>query len=201
MEFSEEEIISLALENNEEAKNIIYEKNKFIVDNLLHKYYQIATKLGIDMKELEQEAFYAFSDALNSYREDKNTKLSTFIFLCVERRLQKIIKRYSGEKAKILNNTYSLDYDYNEDGTTLKDLISDNEQNDPLKTIANEEDYKELLKNIKSCLSESEYEVFNYVISDFDYQTIALLINKNPKQVDNTIQRIKHKIRDIMKSE
>lgn len=201
MEFSEEEIISLALENNEEAKNIIYEKNKFIVDNLLHKYYQIATKLGIDMKELEQEAFYAFSDALNSYREDKNTKLSTFIFLCVERRLQKIIKRYSGEKAKILNNTYSLDYDYNEDGTTLKDLISDNEQNDPLKTIANEEDYKELLKKIKRCLSESEYEVFNYVISDFDYQTIALLINKNPKQVDNTIQRIKHKIRDIIMSE
>jgi len=201
MEFSDEEIISLALENNEEAKNIIYEKNKFIVDNLLHKYYQVATKLGIDMKELEQEAYLSFSDALNSYREDKNTKLSTFIFLCVERRLQKIIRRSNGEKAKLLNNTYSLDYDYNEDGTTLKDLISDSEQSDPLNNLASEEGYKELLRKIKSCLSESEYEVFNYVIRDFDYQTIAILINKNPKQVDNTIQRIKHKIRDIMKSE
>ena len=31
-------------------------------------------------------------------------------------------------------------------------------------------------------------------------QTIALLLNKQPKQVDNAIQRIKHKIRDIIKS-
>lgn len=201
MEFSEEEIISLAFENNEEAKNIIYEQNKFIVDILLHKYHNAAVRFGVDIKELEQEAYYAFSDALNSYRQDKNAKLATFISLCVDRRLQKIIKRYSGEKAKLLNNTYSLDYDYNEDGTTLKDLISDNEQNDPLTNLASEEDYKELLKKIKSCLSESEYEVFNYVINDFDYQTIALLTSKNPKQVDNTIQRIKHKIRDIIMSD
>ena len=58
-----------------------------------------------------------------------------------------------------------------------------------------------MLKKIKEQLSDSEYEVFNYVINDFDYQTIALIINKSPKQIDNTIQRIKHKIRDIIMSD
>ena len=167
----------------------------------MRKYHNLAIKFGVDISEFEQEAYYAFSDALNSYRFDKNAKLQTFISLCIDRRLRKIIKRYSGEKAKLLNNTFSLDYDYNEDGTTLKDLISDNEQNDPLNNLTNEENYNELLKKIKEQLSDSEYEVFNYVINDFDYQTIALIINKSPKQIDNTIQRIKHKIRDIIMSD
>lgn len=201
MEYNDEELITLALKNNEEARNILYEKNKYIVEIIMRKYHNLAIKLGVDIREFEQEAYYAFSDALNSYRFDKNAKLQTFISLCIDRRLRKIIKRYSGEKAKLLNNTFSLDYDYNEDGTTLKDLISDNEQNDPLNNLTNEENYNELLKRIKEQLSDSEFEVFNYVINDFDYQTIALIINKSPKQIDNTIQRIKHKIRDIIMSD
>ncbi len=201
MEYNDEELIALALDNNEEARNILYEKNKYIVEIIMRKYHNLAIKFGVDISEFEQEAYYAFSDALNSYRFDKNAKLQTFISLCIDRRLRKIIKRYSGEKAKLLNNTFSLDYDYNEDGTTLKDLISDNEQNDPLNNLTNEENYNELLKKIKEQLSDSEYEVFNYVINDFDYQTIALIINKSPKQIDNTIQRIKHKIRDIIMSD
>ena len=185
----------------EEIKNndIIYEKYKYIVDILMHKYHNNALKYGVDLKELEQEAYYAFSDALKNFDENKNVLLSTFISLCVDRRLKKIIKRYSGKKAQVINNTYSLDYDYDEDGTTLKDVISDDYEFEPLYNLTKKEDYEELITKIKESLSISEYEVFNYIINDFDYQTIALLINKNPKQVDNTIQRIKHKIRDIKK--
>ena len=139
MEYSEEEIISLALENNEDARNIIYDKYKYIVEIMLRKYNKASFSLGIDLSELEQEAFYAFSDALNSYRDDKNAKLSTFITLCIDRRLKKIIRKYSGEKAKLLNNTFSLDYDYDEEGSTLKDYISDEQKNDPLLNLTNEE--------------------------------------------------------------
>ena len=110
MEYSEEEIISLALENNETAKDIIYNKYKYIVDILMKKYYTVALKYNIDLHELEQEAYYAFSDALKNYRDDKNAKLGTFISLCVDRRLKKIIKKYSGKKAELFKNTYSLDY-------------------------------------------------------------------------------------------
>lgn len=198
---SEEEIITLALEGNEEAKNQLYEKYKYIVDILMHKYYNVAYTLGVDIHELEQEAYYAFSDALNSYRQDKNAQVSTFISLCIDRRLKKIFKKYTSEKAKVLNNAYSLDYDYNDEGITLKDLISDDNKFDPLYSLTNEENYKELLAKIKESLSTSEYEVFSYYINNFDYITIAKLTNKNPKQIDNTIQRLKHKIRDITKND
>ena len=191
----EERLVELA---SDEAKNELYKKYKYIEDILIRKYASMASYLNIDMNELISEAAYAFSDAINSYQNDKNAKLSTFISLCIDRRLQKLIKKNSSEKAKILNNTYSLDYDYNEDGVTLKDLISDSSINDPLKKLAEEQEYDELLDKIKNALSDSEYEVFKLYSNGFDYQTIALITDKNSKQIDNTIQRLKHKIRDIL---
>ena len=193
----EEELIKLALENNEEAKNKIYENYKYIVDILMKKYKNAMIQLGIDKRELEQEALYAFSDALNSFNEEKKVKLSTFITLCVDRRIKKVLKKYSGEKAKLLNSFYSLDYDY-EEGVTLKDVISD-EKTDPLYNLTLKEDYEELIERITKSLSSSELEMFHLLENGFDRNTIALITGKNDKQVDNALQRLKNKIRDIIK--
>ena len=193
----EEKLIKLALDNNEEAKNEIFEKYKYIIDILMKKYRNIAIHLGIDKHELEQEALYAFSDALHSYNEDKNVKLSTFITVCVDRRIKKVLKKYSGEKAKLLNSFYSLDYDY-EEGVALKDLIGD-EKTDPLYNLTLKEDYEELIAKIEKSLSLAELETFRLLENGLDRQTIMELTNKNEKQVDNAIQRLKNKIRDIIK--
>lgn len=194
---NEEQLLNLA-KTNPEAKDELYKKYKYIEDILIKKYFGLANNLNIDINELISEASFAFSDAINSYQNDKNAKLSTFISLCINRRLQKLIKKYSSEKARALNNAYSLDYNYNDDGLTLKDLISDDSVNDPLNRLAEEQEYNELLLKIKDSLSNSEYEVFKLYSNGFDYQTISLITNKNPKQIDNTIQRLKHKIRDIL---
>ncbi len=193
----EEELLKLALENNEEAKNEIYEKYKYIIDILMKKYRNIISQLGIDKNEVEQEALYAFSDALHSFKEEKNVKLSTFISVCVDRRIKKVIKKYSGEKAKLLNSFYSLDYDY-EEGMTLKDMISD-EKTDPLYNLTLKEDYEELITKIEKSLSSNELEIFKLIKNGFDRSTISLITGKNDKQVDNARERLKNKIRDIIK--
>lgn len=193
----DEKLIKLALENNENAKNELYEKYKYIIDILIKKYYNIILNLGIDKNELEQEALYAFSDALNSFNEEKKVKLSTFISICVDRKIKKILRKYNGEKAKLLNSFYSLDYDY-EEGLTLKDMISD-EKTDPLYNLTLKEDYEELIEKIAKCLSNTELEIFNLLKNGLDRSTIILLTGKTDKQIDNTIQRLKSKIRDIIK--
>ena len=193
----DEELIKLALENNEEAKNKIYEKYKYIVDILMKKYHNAIISLGIDKRELIQEALYAFSDAINSFNQEKKVKLSTFITVCVDRRIKKVLKKYNGEKAKLLNSFYSLDYDY-EEGMTLKDLITD-EKTDPLYNLTLKEDYEELISKIEESLSSSELETFRLLKNGLDRKTIMALTGKNEKQVDNAIQRLKNKIRDIMK--
>ena len=192
---AEENLIKRVILNDEDAKNELYNEYKYIIDILMKKYRFIINTLGIDKTELEQEALYAFSDALNSFDNKKRVKLSTFITVCVDRRLKKVIRKYNGEKAKLLNSFYSLDYDY-EEGMTLKDMISD-EKTDPLYNLTLKEDYDELLHKIEESLSSGELEIFNLLKNGLDRHTISMLTKKNDKQVDNAIQRLKNKIRDI----
>ena len=194
---AEENLIKRVILNDEDAKNELYNEYKYIIDILMKKYRNIINTLGIDKTELEQEALYAFSDALNSFDNKKRVKLSTFITVCVDRRLKKVIRKYNGEKAKLLNSFYSLDYDY-EEGMTLKDMISD-EKTDPLYNLTLKEDYEELIKKIEESLSNAELEIFKLLENGQDRSTIAKITNKNDKQVDNAIQRLKNKIRDIIK--
>lgn len=196
---SDSELYMLVNEENEEAKDILFEKYQYIIDIIVKKYYYVASRMGIDYKELYSEALVGFSDALVSFQDDKDASLATFISLCVNRRVQKVINKAGTIKNKIMQESYSLDHVYEPVGLPLIELISDNNENDPLSSMTKKEEYEELLKTIKENLSDAEYEVFTLMINNLDYNTIALLLNKTPKQVDNTMQRIKNKIKTILK--
>ncbi|MCI8575571.1 MAG: sigma-70 family RNA polymerase sigma factor [Bacilli bacterium] len=197
-DYSDSELYSLVCESSEEAKEIIYTKYKYIIDVIIKKYVFSAKKLGVEYNDLYQEGLVGFADALNHYDETKKVQLSTFLSLCIERRLQNAILKAGRLKNKILLDSLSLDHEYGEYQIPLREMIRD-EKSDPLLGISKEEDYNELLEKIKNLLSESEYEVYNLLIHDLSYQDIAFILNKTPKQIDNTIQRLKHKIKMIFK--
>lgn len=196
-EVNDSELISMVRESSMEAKDILFNKYKYIIDIEIRKYSNVARVIGYDINDLYQEALVGFSDALVCFREDKEMSLSSFITLCVDRRLQVAIRKANRLKNKLLNESLSLDYSYN-DCLPLKDMLSDKNENDPLEKIVKEEKLKELEKAIKRDLSENEYEVYLYMINGLKYDEIATLLNKNLKQVDNTMQRIKGKIRKIL---
>ena len=158
----------------------------------------MARVLGYDYNDLYQDALVGFSDALVSYRSDKHAALSSFITLCVDRKLQVCIKKAGRLKNKMLNESLSLEHVYNAYTSPLMDLLSDNKKNDPLENIVKEEKMAELVGSIRSSLSDREYEVFSLMVNGLKYDEIATLLNKDLKQVDNTIQRVKAKIKKIM---
>ena len=196
-EINDEQLIHMIREDSEDAKDILYEKYKYIIDIELKKYKRVAYALSYDVSELSQEALVGFADAMNNYREDKEASLSSFITLCVDRRLQVAIKKAGRLKNQMMKEALSLEEEYSA-SSQLRDLLSDNLENDPLENILKEENYKELKQRIKESLSSSEYEVYTYMINGLKYDEIASLINKNLKQVDNTIQRVKSKIKKIV---
>lgn len=199
-DLSDSELFMLVSEENEEAKDMLFEKYSYIIEIVLKKYSYVASRMGIDYKELYSEALFGFSDALANFQDDKDATLATFISLCINRRLQKTIIKASTTKNRVLQESYSLDHVYENFGLPLVELLSDNNENDPLSNMTKEEDYKELLNQIKVSLSESETEVFNLMINNLDYNEIALILDKTPKQIDNTMQRIKHKTKEILKA-
>lgn len=197
--YSDEQLFDLICENDDDAKNILLNRYKTMIDYLLKKYSLSATKIGIEYNDLYQEALVGFSDGLNSYNPLKDAKIQTFISLCIERRLQNVIIKANTLKNKTLLDSLSLDYEYED--TSFKDILSDNSINDPLNNIMNEETYDELIKKIKEELSFNEYEVFTLLLSGLNYLEIASQLDKNPKQVDNTIQRLKNKIKKILNND
>lgn len=197
-DITDNEAIMLVAEKDEDAKNLLYEKYNYIIDLVLKKYESAIKILQIDRKEIHSEALYGFSDALNCYNPDKDASLPTFITLCIERKVIKIIKKFNTNQIKFDKESYSLDYTYDKFGIALVDMISDNQKNDPLVNLSNEENIKEIIDNINKSLSEFEQEVFKYMLQGLKYNDIAKILDKEPKQIDNTIQRVKNKAKIII---
>ena len=197
MEFNDEKLITMFSENDEDAKNILYDKYSYIISIILAKYKRTIYALGIDISEVKQEAMLAFTDALIKYSSDKRTSLPTFISLVVERKIQNCIRKAETTKNKVNTEAYSLEAEYEVFKRPLEEILGDSSL-DPLHKMENEERLEELTKKINDDLSPFEKDVYKLVINGFGYQDIAKILNKEPKQIDNTIQRIRNKIKDLL---
>ena len=156
-----------------------------------------AQLLKMDQKEVRQEALLAFTDALINYSDNKGASLPTFISLVVERKIQNTVRKADTIKNKKHNQNYSLDYEYETSNKPLIDIIGD-PNSDPYIKIESKERTQILKNKIKETLSQFEYEVYKLLINDFTYIEISKILNKTPKQIDNTIQRIRNKIKNLI---
>lgn len=191
------ETISLVRENNSDAKDVLYEKYSYIIDIIIKKYKRSAYLLQIDLNDLYQEAMLGFTDAINTYKDDKEAGLATFITICVERKIQNTIKKANTKKNKVILESLSLEQPIDNKEINLGDVIPDN-KNNPLTSITDDESYKELVESIEKTLSKNELEVYKLMINNLNYQEIAIILEKEPKQIDNAIQRIRLKIKKML---
>ena len=196
-EYPDTELVNLVCENSEEARDMLYDKYSYIVDVICNKYRKSAYYLSADFTELRQEALVGFSDALVNYDQDSNASLQTFISLCVERRVRNYVRKADTNKMKMIREAYSLDYQYDDESAPLLETIPDM-SSDPQVTMEERENIKDLKEKIDNLLSPAEKEVYELLINDFSYDDIASILNKSSKQIYNTAQRIRVKIREIL---
>ncbi len=197
-EFNDNELLWMVQEESEDAKDILYNKYQYLINLIVKKYTPACYKLNIEYKDFYQEALLGFADALNNYDETKEASLATFITICVERKLRSIIQKASTQKNKIAQDSLSIDYFYEDKNAALLELIGDDNKSNPLMNIASQEYIEELLNSCRSKLSPFEREVFELMISEYDYNEIATILSKSPKVIDNTMQRVKRKIKAIV---
>ena len=185
------------LSESEEASDILFEKYKYIVDVVVKKYTKAAYLFNVDLGELKQEAYFAFADALYRYRDNKDATLPTFITLVVERRVKRVIDSANTFKSRLNANALSLEHIYPEFENPLMYIIGD-ESLEPLKNIEDKETTIELLDKLRKSLSPVELEVCELLIKQYDYKQIAIILEKSDKQIDNCIQRIRNKLKNMI---
>lgn len=202
MSYEEEELMLLDMicESNDEVRTTLYKTYEPVIKGIIKKYVRSAQKLGIEINDLVQEANVGFADALNKYDASKDASLKTFIGICVDRRLLNYIYKNKTVKSQIEQESLSLDYAYDDSGLPLKDVLKDDDA-DPFRQIFHASTYHNAVQKVAYKLSLQEKEVFNYLMQGLDYIEIAKRLAKSPKQIDNTIQRIRTKIKDCIKEE
>ncbi len=198
-EYPDNEVVNMVCDN-EEATDLLYEKYKYIIDILLSKYRAVLKYHNLDVLEVRQDAIIAFMDAINNYNQEKNASLPTFITICVNRKIQNVIRKSSTIKETVLRESFSLDYTYGDDeDTTLADIIIEENSNPELKVI-NKENYNILVSKIDESLSPFEKEVFDLMINNFQTEEISELLNEPVKKIYNTTHRIRDKIKKLLEN-
>lgn len=193
-DFNDYELLDHIHSCNEDANEIMIYKYRPLTVNLAKKLIKYCNG-GIDLNDLIQEGLVGLNEAVNSFREDKETNFGTYAKLCIERRMYSLVKSTRTYKNKILNESISLE---DEDENNIDRFLVDNRTNPS--EMVEENDYQEkVLIELNNQLTDLEKQVFELKKNDFNYKEIAEILDKDPKVIDNTIQRIKAKLKKIMK--
>ena len=197
MELNDIELSEMSKENNDDAKDVLYDKYNYIIDIVMAKYKKAFYKLNMDQREVRQDALVAFSKAIIKFDPEGDASLPTFISVVVERKIRNSLRNAESIKNKKTKENYSYDYNYSMFNKPLKEVIGDFKY-DPLTQMESSENLKKLEKRIEKILSKSEYEVYELLVQQMHYTDIAKKLKREPKQIDNTIQRIRSKIKDLL---
>lgn len=175
------ELIELAKTNN-----IALEKLMRIYEPMMYKVVRKYKIGGHTQEDLMQEARDSFCQAVKVYDKEKS-KLSTFAYTFINNRMKTLQKT---DKALKRNATVvSIFSDDNDDGIALD--IPSNKPGPEDIVILNER-----IQEIKSRLTAFEFEVAMLYAKGYSYNSIAEKMNKTVKNIDNTLQRVKRKLKD-----
>lgn len=194
----DEELIKLYRDGNEDAIDIIFERYKYLVRKKAKAMY-IA---GGDNDDLIQEGMIGLYKAVRDYNEDRQASFATFAGMCINRHMMSAVTASNRKKNIPLNSYVSFDAPADGDeqsGTKLVEVLKpDNEQN-PEYMFIDREHTRLLEDKIISALSVYEKKVLDMYLEGKEYIEIAKELNKQPKSVDNAIQRIRIKVARIGK--
>ena len=183
--------------------------NQEIMDYLMVKYKSMVRKkaramylLGGENEDLIQEGMIGLIKAVRDFDVTQKTSFSSFAELCVSRQMYSAIEASNRKKHLPLNSYISLYEDSEQEGEgrslPLIDTIESSKENDPEVLYFGKEYTEAFAEQLKELLSPLENHVLYLHLMGTDYRTIAELLGKSPKSVDNALQRIKTKAQNIL---
>ena len=188
---SDEALIRLT-EYREAATEIILERYKPLVKAQAALFFLA----GGDEDDLIQEGMIGLFKAVRDYDDDKNIGFAGFAKLCVRRQIVKAIEASNRKKHVPLNSYISFDGDDADRQTIGEDVLAKSTL-DPELLVIEQEQYGLFEEEIKKVLSPFENEVLEGYLNGMDYIKIAQKLGREPKSVDNALQRIRTKIRGL----
>lgn len=198
--------------SDEEMIRIIKDGDSYAIDYLMDKYKEVVKKkaktlflIGGEKEDLIQEGMIGLYKAIRDYQFDKENSFYSFADLCISRQMYSAINASNRKKNLPLNTYISLytpintENEDNEDKTTLADTMYLYNDLNPEKLVIDKEKTSMIEDELYKRLSDLEKQVLDLYLQDLKYQAIARVLNKEPKSIDNALQRIKTKLNQVLK--
>lgn len=172
----DEKLVELCRENDEKAVTELIRRFAPSVNKRAASYSDIIHE------DLAQEGFLALLDAVRNYSPDRGAAFSTFAQLCIRNRMINVCKRVSTDHVELPD-----DDDRPDDPSAIPENI-----------VMEQASVDELYLMLDRELSDLELKVLNLYVSGVPYSEIAEKLGISKKSVDNAVQRMRKKVRDLL---
>lgn len=190
---SENDIVKRAQDGDNDAITELINLYKQVIKAKSRAFYLV----GGEQEDLIQEGSIGVLNAIKNFDESKNIKFRTFVNLCITRQMLTAIKSANRDKNSILNNAFSLNKlskTNNNEEFELMELVANTNSLSPEDIYLSNEGIEKILESIENNLSKFEKDVLVHYLNGESYSDIAEYLNKEPKAIDNALQRIRKKL-------
>ena len=190
--YTDEELIVMLRTGNTEIEDYLMKKYKPLVRKKTNAMYLI----GGETEDLIQEGMIGLFKAIRDYNMDKESSFFSFAELCISRQLYSALEASNRKKHIPLNNYISISYPEDEENQYLEQLLMGKTVN-PEQILIEQERKEEFFHKLEEKLSSMEKKVLYLYLEGDSYTQIAETMGKTPKSIDNSLQRIRGKVKEL----
>ena len=194
----DEQLIRRLRDGESAIMDYIISKYKYLVIRAAKAIYLI----GGENDDLIQEGMIGLFKAVRDFDTNQETSFYSFAELCISRQMYTAIKLSQRQKHMPLNSYVSLydikKTDYDDKQAPLIEQLETESNSNPEELFLDKERMRMLVEQLNERLSDMERRVLHLHLQGEDYRSIAELLDKSPKSIDNALQRIRQKMRTIL---
>ncbi|MBQ2706424.1 MAG: sigma-70 family RNA polymerase sigma factor [Agathobacter sp.] len=187
--YTDEALIDMLRSGDAEIADYLMEKYKPLVRKKTNAMYLI----GGETEDLIQEGMIGLFKAMRDFDQRREVSFFSFAELCINRQLYSALEASNRKKHIPLNTYISFSNKEDADGVSLEQMLTD-ETASPEQLMIEHESKEEFFQRLQEKLSPMEKKVLYLYLEGHSYTQIAELMEKTPKSIDNSLQRIRTKI-------
>ena len=195
-QYTDEELIVRLRDGETQITDYIMDKYKNLVRSKAKSMYI----LGADREDLIQEGMIGLFKAIRDYQEEREASFYHFAELCINRQLYSALQASNRKKHQPLNTYISFSSGESDDGVKVEDALLGQSQS-PEQLVIEKEVWEDFKQRLNGRLSKMENQVLAFYMDGNNYIQIAQLMNKSPKSIDNALQRIRQKVKQMKQEE
>ena len=182
LELTDENLIEMCRQNDQEAYSILVGRYLFVVRTRAAAY----NTGEIDFEDLVQEGLIGLMNAVKSFDKDFGTKFSTFATLCIDRNILSAVRKALSKKQIPKSALVFI-----EEQADFEDFSKSN----PEDIFFLQESVSLIRQRMSEKLSKREKSIMELYLAGKSYVEIADALCCSQKAVDNALTRARKKLR------